>query len=420
MNRNVLKLVLLVSSAHAMAHVYELSLPAVEQDLSSDYVHEDTPKKQEVQEEQLTGWLSTCWRIPWGVGALLVGWLVDRVGSSRMLAIYLFGCALVCAIISLHVVDIQVLFVLMFSMGSFASIYHPAGLTLISQTTTPANRTWALGIHGILGSAGIALAPLAAGVMFYVGINWPAYYLALTIPGLILGCLFFFRRRQIDQLVKESITSQQPPGPGVESVENKEVAWGSFFLLTLLAALQGMVYAGFLTFLRRDLSINPSENSSGTAVLDWSHILMALVLLCGCIGQYLAGRLAKHQRLESQLTFVCLGNTPFLIWMAYANDSTMVIAACLFSIVHFMNQPIYNSLIAKYTPNHRRSLCYGFSFMMGFGVGGLGALLAGMIGDETTKYLIFSLISFLAAVIGGTLWILNRQRQQALEEPFRS
>jgi len=89
------------------------------------------------------------------------------------------------------------------------------------------------------------------------------------------------------------------------------------------------------------------------------------------------------------------------------------VAAILFSIVHFMNQPIYNSLIAKYTPSSRRSVCYGFSFMMGFGVGGLGAPLAGAITSELVTYLVFSGIALAATVMGVILWWLDRTADPA-------
>ena len=408
MNRTILKLVLLVSCAHAMAHIYELSLPAVEQDLAASYLGGDVQ-----QGKEFTGWLSFCWRLPWGIGALLVGWFVDRLGAPRMLVIYLVGCALMCAIVGLQV-DTPLLFVTMFGMGAFASIYHPAGLTLISQCTTAENRPRALGLHGVVGSAGIALAPLVAGLLFYAGINWPNYYLVLVIPGLGLGAWFFVRRQRIHQIVQESIDAkQQLPATSADRQEADQAAWSSFYVLTLLAALQGMVYSGFLMFLRRYLGLHGSESNSGSDVLDWSHVLMAVVLLCGCIGQYLAGRLAKNRWLEIQIMLICLANTPFLIWMAYATGSMRFVVASLFSIVHFMNQPIYNTLIAKYTPNARRSLCYGFSFLMGFGVGGLGAPLAGILPTEFITYLVFAMISFGAAILGGILWMIDRQSEHS-------
>jgi len=49
--------------------------------------------------------------------------------------------------------------------------------------------------------------------------------------------------------------------------------------------------------------------------------------------------------------------------------------------------------------------------MMGFGVGGLGAPLAGMLATESTTYLVFGLISFVAAMLGGLLWYLDSRHR---------
>jgi hypothetical protein len=70
-------------------------------------------------------------------------------------------------------------------------------------------------------------------------------------------------------------------------------------------------------------------------------------------------------------------------------------------------------LVAKYTPSSRRSVCYGFSFMMGFGIGGLGAPLAGYLPNELLTYLVFSGIAVVAGGMGGILWWLDRTADQA-------
>lgn len=66
-----------------LVHVYELSISSVEQHVAEDF-HVGT---------QQTGSLGAVWRIPFGLGALLAGWLADRFGSKPMLVIYLAGCA---------------------------------------------------------------------------------------------------------------------------------------------------------------------------------------------------------------------------------------------------------------------------------------------------------------------------------------
>ena len=83
-------------------------------------------------------------------------------------------------------------------------------------------------------------------------------------------------------------------------------------------------------------------------------------------------------------------------------------AAGLLALVHFMHQPIYNSLIAKYTPRRRRSLCYGFSFAMGFGLGSFGALFAGVFQSDAIVYGTLAAAAGLGGLICLVLCLLNR------------
>ncbi|MCA9068794.1 MAG: hypothetical protein KDA84_07720, partial [Planctomycetaceae bacterium] len=82
MSSTTFRLVLLVSFAHALVHAFEVSLSSVEQLIAVDF---------EVTKEA-TGFLGTVWRIPFGGGALLAGWLADRYGSKRLLLTFLGGC----------------------------------------------------------------------------------------------------------------------------------------------------------------------------------------------------------------------------------------------------------------------------------------------------------------------------------------
>ena len=129
MSPQVLRLVLLVSCAHALVHVYELSLPSVEQNVAAEY---DVGTRT-------TGLLGNTWRLPWGVGAIFAGWLADRYGSRRLLVIYLAGCGAT-AFAAARADSLSMLFVTMFAMGAFASIYHPAGLSIISSAAGPRDR----------------------------------------------------------------------------------------------------------------------------------------------------------------------------------------------------------------------------------------------------------------------------------------
>ena len=280
-----LRLVVFVSLAHMLVHVYELSLSGAEQLIAEEF---------SVQQDS-TGRLATAFRLPFGLLALGVGWLVDRWGAKPMLVTYLFGCALTAFLASIAP-SFNALYVTMFFMGVFASIYHPAGLALISQTVPASDRPRALGIHGILGSAGIGGTSLIAAAIFCRNAEWRAYYTALIVPGVLLG-IWFLARLPRDLHGPASSHAQHQDEPSFLP------RWKSFFLLTLLGAVGGFLYAAFVTFLPRYLDSAMPTYVDPVQVRPEAlrNFLTSGVLLLGMAGQYTAGRFARPRNLETFL-----------------------------------------------------------------------------------------------------------------------
>ena len=84
MTRTAFRLILLVSCAHALVHVFELALPSVEQMIGTDLVG-----KTAAENKAATGTLGMAWRLPFGLLAMVAGWMADRYGSRRLLVVYL-------------------------------------------------------------------------------------------------------------------------------------------------------------------------------------------------------------------------------------------------------------------------------------------------------------------------------------------
>ena len=402
MNRRVLPLILLVCCAHGLVHTYELAFPSVEQQMAAEF-HPDDPEAG----KQLSGMLSNTWRFFWGIGAIFAGYLVDRVGASRMLIIYLLGCSLMCMATGVSQ-QLPLLITSMLMMGVFASIYHPAGLDMISGLTDRATRPRALGLHGIFGSLGIACAPFLAWILLSNGLNWRQYFLLLALPGFLIAMLLTISARK-NYANADSVHSAFAT-KNVALADDGQSNWPAFWVLTVVAMLQGFVYSAQMSFLPRYLSDSSSLLTGNIATYNPLHgkMLAAGALLLGCIGQYLAGRFAKADRLERQLMLITFFNVPFLIWMAVATEWQRFIAAGSFCIVHFMHQPIYNSLIPKYAPARQRSLCFGISFAMAFGFGSFGASFAGATLNDTIVYLTLAGVALVAGIVGLILTIMNR------------
>jgi len=434
MPSSVLRLVLLISCAHALVHMYELSLPGVEQQIASEYFADDVQRGKEV-----SGMLSMTWRLPWGIGALFAGLMVDRFGAKRLLLVYLYGVSGVCFIVGFtH--SLSLLFVTMFSMGLLASIYHPAGLTWISHRTNESQRPFALGLHGILGSLGISSGPLLAAAITGWGFTWREFYWWLAVPGIVLATtLAIYRDKHTDQDSAEDSAEDSPESNPADVTErnnereariadqeaestgdgdarevlvhpDEQADWKAFSVLTLVAVCQGIIYSGVLSFLPRYLTgwEDPSDEFSN------SGYLATVVLAMGCIGQYTAGYFARPKKLERQLSWIALANAPLLICMAFAaNDTQRMMAAGAFSIVHFMHQPIYNSLIANYSPRSRRSFAYGISIAMGLGIGSCGAGFVGFVHRQFTAFASLALVAVVGALIAHQLARIRETRQNA-------
>jgi MFS family permease len=148
-------------------------------------------------------------------------------------------------------------------------------------------------------------------------------------------------------------------------------------------------------------------NDTGMRPSGWSqesfrNALATMVLLCAAVGQGVAGRIARPDRLKPQLVTILLANAPFLLWMAFADGVWRFIAACGLAFVHFMHQPIYNSIIAHIIPRPRRSTGYGFSNMMCFGFGALGPIVAGSL-SERIAYASLSAVALAGALLAMLL-----------------
>ncbi len=409
-----MRLVLLISCCHALVHVYEHALGSVEKNMVEDAAlgvrgsDDDSPEQARQRQERVSGELGNCLRLPFGFCALLAGWMTKRYGAKRMLLLFLTGCSL--TVLSTGLTPgLMGLYVNMFVLGLFASIYHPAGVSLISMETTPENRTRALGYHGIFGSLGIALGPLLAGIVLSTGADWRQYYLVLAVPGLLLAVFVAIRLPRHDDL-----TAADGSQPAADDGED-DTYWRSYVTLLLLTCVAGVVYAAILHFLPRYLDEAIHDGFAGYFNAEKTHVagipiesapkyLASALLLLGVIGQYTAGRIARPTSLEWLTACSFFGAAPFVLWMGSAEGVWRVVAVALFTPLFFMHQPLYNSLVAKYVPRRQRSLCYGLSFALGFGIGSFGTNFAGRVTNDLYCYATLAALLCIAASLALVLW----------------
>lgn len=116
-----------------------------------------------------------------GVGALPSGALADIYGSKRLVVLSMVGMAGGFVLISLAP-TVWLLGIALVIWGAAASLYHPAGLSLITRGTN--RQGTALAYHGVAGNIGTAIGPLVT-VLLLTVLNWRVVAILLILPALI-------------------------------------------------------------------------------------------------------------------------------------------------------------------------------------------------------------------------------------------
>lgn len=392
MNKQEKKIMGLTTLSHSLVHLFEGVLPPliplVMTEFGTDYLH--------------MGIIVMVFSYAFGFGSLPAGYLADKIGSRRLVTLYLFGSGLT-AVCVWPVNSLFTYGIIMGFIGMFCSTYHPASNTLLSLTIREKGK--AFGIHGIAGSLGVAVVPLlSAWIGSFLG--WRAPHLVFGVLGITVG---FY-----------SLTIPRPARvkrPDAESggvTQGERIPYTSLFVFLLSATALGLTYKGIMTFIPVYMgqNVHLSFMKMGTVALGGTMATFAL--FSGAMGQYIAGRLVDSYPAEKLYLVAVLFGMVFVFIMAMATNIILILSAVLFAFFFFSTQPIQNFLLAGYLPEDRRGLGYGVLFFMTFGVGSTSATVSGYLADHFGLTSVFYTMGFclvLASFLVGYLNIRARDRK---------
>jgi predicted MFS family arabinose efflux permease len=156
----------------------------------------------------------------------------------------------------------------------------------------------------------------------------------------------------------------------------------------------GFAYQGGLTFLPRFVGAE----------------FFALALGLGAIGQVVSGRLADRRQSERILFGLSLCAATVLVLLeVLPSGGAFTTAALLFGFLLFSLEPLQNILVTGEVPGSIRGLAFGFTFLSVFGIGSIGAALAGwLIANHASAILFLVLGGFLAASGTASLGVRRR------------
>jgi MFS family permease len=356
-NANEKRVLGVTSAAHFLAHLYELAFPAIAlfmmQERGWDLAHVLR--------------LSFLMYLLFGLGALPMGLLTDHWRARGMLVVCMAGGGVGALAVAVSRTETQLIAALAL-VGLAGSIYHPAGMALLSKSLRARGR--ALGWNGIFGNLGSATAPFVAGFLAYQ-FGWRTAYAVLGGFGVACGLASFFVR--LDEAAAAPVAAAAAARRATTSLRTALV------LLCIAMALAGFAYRGVsillpavfrehTTFLAALLERIRFDSLAGLRNLAGAT-LASITYAAGMLGQYAAGHVADRYDLRKAYLVFHAASLPFLFLMGVAHEGALLAAACFYVFFALGMQPIENSLVAQLTPPRWRSTSYGVKFILTFGAG---------------------------------------------------
>lgn len=376
-------ILLLTGASHFSVHASMLIFPAIMITLQDYFnVGLDT-----------LGWMYMLSSFMFGLGSIPAGFLENRFGGRNLLVVFQIGAS-ISGLIIIFANDLTVMTLGMMLLGLSASIYHPAGLTIISRRVRQTSK--GMGYHGIAGSLGLAVGPLLA-AWFSIILDWRFAYLSMIVFWVILSVATFFLipSEHIRVDVQGKITPKR----------SKIRPLATYYVIT---SLIGLAFTGFITYMPIFFSNNAYSFHFINDKIFAGGIATTIVLIAGIPGQYFGGKWGDSYSKTRILFITCLMHIPLLLVFYYSSGLIILISGILLGFVHFIYQPIGNSMIAEYTSSSSRGIGYGFSFFLSFGVGSFASGVGGVVAVQYGVPAVFLFVALLMLIATITSVFLMR------------
>jgi MFS family permease len=253
--------------------------------------------------------------------------------------------------------------------GLFVAIYHPVGTALLVEAAGERPGR-AIGVNGVCGNVGVALAPVVTAFLASQG-GWQAAFL---LPGALCVALgLVWLRLPAAASVARRGGVPFPPIP-------RHLVRRAVVVLLLIAAASGLVFNAFTVLIPK---LMQERLADSPALLPLAGVAATLATLCGAATQLTVGRMIDRMTLRRVFLPMALVLVPSLLALAFARGWLVVPLAGAVAAAVFGQVTVNETMTARYIAPALRVRMYSVRFFVGF----LGAAAAppvvGYLHDRT-------------------------------------
>ena len=310
-----------------------------------------------------------------GLGAIPAGWMSDRWSRTGMMAIMFLGLGV--ASISCGMSSTKLaLFINLSILGLFCSIYHPAGISWVVNSSKSTGR--ALGFNNIFGGVGIGVGALSSG-FFIDYFNWQTAFIVPGIVSILIGILLTWhivsKVIPIQNILSEKFKENPPSGDYLKII----------FIMMISITCMGFVFQILQTSIPKVIDIRLSESLN----LNTTKIGMAVssIYIISGLMNYIGGILAD--KYSEKFIYVCgiFGQAILLIVVALTSNYFLIVFALMTVAFNSSILPAENVLLAKFSPEKYQGLVYGIKFIVSFAIAPIAVLLIAKSYELTNDFI---------------------------------
>ncbi len=312
--------------------------------------------------------LATGMFLCYGLFSLPQGWLAARIGRRALMAVFFFGAAAALAATGAAATPLMLALALAAS-GAFVAIYHPVGTALLIEAA--ADRPGrAIGINGVCGNVGVALAPVITAFLA-VQASWRAGFLVPAGALFLLG-FAWLRVPSVDAVARRA-QATFPPIP-------RHLVRRAVIVLLLIAVASGVVFNAFTVLIPK---LMQERLGHSPALLPLAGAAATVATLCGAVSQLTVGRMIDRMTLRRVFLPMAVALVPSLLLLAVAPGWAAVPVAGLVAATVFGQVTVNETMAARYIAPALRVRLYSVRFFFGFLGAAAAPPLVGLLDDRT-------------------------------------
>lgn len=327
--------------------------------------------------------LSTASFVAFGAGSMPAGWLGDKWSKHGMITVFFMGIGTASILTGLATGPYWVAAGLL-AIGMFAAIYHPVGIAMVAENAKSLGKE--LGINGVFGNLGVAMAAIVAGTLTDM-ISWRAAFIIPGIVSIMTGLAYL-------------VFSRNAPEPHHLAKKDKFIGATKdevrrAIAVVLLASAPGMLIFNATTNALPKVFDERLGNLAGNLaqVGMWTF----LVFVVASVAQVIMGHLLDKYRLKPIYVTAVAFQAPAIFFVAYAQHVGMIAGAAAMMFIAFSIIPVHDTIIARYTNKEYRARVFAMKYLVGLCIGAAALPLTGWLyntmGGFTTVFLVLGALA---------------------------